>query len=49
MASQDAADARAAQIDTGGRRYVGRRYPHEVNLAGDADAALREFWPQHER
>ncbi|MHB1596146.1 MAG: thiamine pyrophosphate-requiring protein [Streptosporangiaceae bacterium] len=40
--------ARAVQIDIDGR-YVGMRYPYEVNLVGDAAAALRGLIPRLER
>jgi pyruvate dehydrogenase (quinone) len=40
--------ARAVQIDIDGR-YVGMRYPYEVNLVGDAAATLRALIPQLSR
>jgi pyruvate dehydrogenase (quinone) len=44
----DFAQARAVQIDIDGR-YVGMRYPYEVNLVGDAAATLRALIPQLRR
>ena len=40
--------ARAVQIDIDGR-YVGLRYPYEVNLVGDAAATLRALIPRLRR
>ncbi|HEY3751321.1 MAG TPA: thiamine pyrophosphate-requiring protein [Pseudonocardiaceae bacterium] len=40
--------ARAVQIDRDGR-FVGMRYPYEVNLVGDAGATLRALLPQLRR
>jgi pyruvate dehydrogenase (quinone) len=40
--------ARAVQIDIDGR-YLGMRYPYEVNLVGDAAATLRALVPLLER
>jgi pyruvate dehydrogenase (quinone) len=40
--------ARAVQIDIDGR-YVGMRYPYEVNLVGDAAATLRALIPRLRR
>src|SRR5262249_25767455 len=40
--------ARAVQIDIDGR-YIGMRYPYEVNLVGDAAATLRALIPLLER
>ena len=40
--------ARAVQIDIDGR-YVGMRYPYDVNLVGDAAATLRGLIPRLER
>src|SRR5689334_12174741 len=40
--------ARAVQIDIDGR-YIGMRYPYEVNLVGDAAATLRALIPHLER
>jgi pyruvate dehydrogenase (quinone) len=40
--------ARAVQIDLDGR-YVGMRYPYEVNLVGDARATLRALLPHLRR
>jgi pyruvate dehydrogenase (quinone) len=40
--------ARAIQIDVDGR-FVGMRYPYEVNLVGDAAATLRALLPQLQR
>jgi pyruvate dehydrogenase (quinone) len=40
--------ARAVQIDIDGR-YVGMRYPNELNLVGDARATLRALIPLLER
>ncbi len=40
--------ARAVQIDIDGK-YIGMRYPYEVNLVGDAAATLRALIPQLER
>ncbi len=40
--------ARAVQIDIDGR-YVGMRYPYELNLVGDARATLRALIPLLER
>jgi len=40
--------ARAVQIDIDGR-YVGMRYPYEVNLVGDARTTLRELIPLLDR
>ena len=37
--------ARAVQIDIDGK-YIGMRYPYEVNLVGDAAATLRALIPQ---
>ena len=44
----DFGQARAVQIDIDGR-YVGMRYPYEVNLTGDAAATLRALIPQLRR
>ena len=44
----DFGQARAVQIDIDGR-YVGMRYPNEVNLVGDARATLRALIPLLER
>ena len=40
--------ARAVQIDIDGK-YIGMRYPYEVNLVGDARATLRALIPLLER
>jgi pyruvate dehydrogenase (quinone) len=40
--------ARAVQIDIDGK-YIGMRYPYEVNLVGDAAATLRALIPHLER
>jgi pyruvate dehydrogenase (quinone) len=40
--------ARAVQIDIDGK-YIGMRYPYEVNLVGDAAATLRALIPQLRR
>jgi pyruvate dehydrogenase (quinone) len=40
--------ARAVQIDRDGR-FVGMRYPYEVNLVGDAGTTLRALLPQLRR
>src|SRR5947209_10527623 len=40
--------ARAVQIDVDGR-FIGMRYPYEVNLVSDAKAALRALIPQLRR
>ena len=40
--------ARAVQIDVDGK-YVGMRYPYELNLVGDAQATLRALIPLLER
>jgi pyruvate dehydrogenase (quinone) len=40
--------ARAVQIDIDGK-YIGMRYPYEVNLVGDAVATLRALIPRLER
>jgi pyruvate dehydrogenase (quinone) len=40
--------ARAVQIDIDGK-YIGMRYPNEVNLVGDAAATLRALIPYLER
>jgi pyruvate dehydrogenase (quinone) len=40
--------ARAVQIDIDGR-FVGLRYPYEVNLVGDAQATLRALLPRLRR
>jgi pyruvate dehydrogenase (quinone) len=40
--------ARAVQIDLDGR-FVGMRYPYEVNLVGDAKATLRALLPRLRR
>jgi len=40
--------ARAVQIDIDGR-YIGMRYPYELNLVGDAQATLRALIPLLER
>ncbi len=40
--------ARAVQIDIDGK-YIGMRYPYEVNLVGDAAATLRALIPQLHR
>ncbi|MDQ2812422.1 MAG: thiamine pyrophosphate-requiring protein [Actinomycetota bacterium] len=40
--------ARAVQIDVDGK-YIGMRYPNEVNLVGDAAATLRALIPHLER
>ena len=37
--------ARAVHIDIDGK-YIGMRYPYEVNLVGDAAATLRALIPQ---
>jgi pyruvate dehydrogenase (quinone) len=44
----DFGQARAVQIDLDGR-YVGMRYPYEVNLTGDAAATLRALIPRLRR
>ena len=44
----DFGQARAVQIDIDGR-YVGMRYPNEVNLVGDAAATLRALIPRLRR
>ena len=44
----DFGQARAVQIDLDGR-YIGMRYPYEVNLAGDAAATLRALIPRLRR
>ncbi len=44
----DFGQARAVQIDLDGR-YVGMRYPYEVNLIGDAAATLRALIPRLRR
>ena len=44
----DFGQARAVQIDIDGR-YVGMRYPYELNLVGDARATLRALIPLLER
>ena len=44
----DFGQARAVQIDIDGR-YVGMRYPYEVNLVGDAAATLRALIPRLRR
>ena len=41
----DFGQARAVQIDLDGR-YIGMRYPYEVNLTGDAAATLRALIPR---
>ncbi len=41
----DFGQARAVQIDIDGR-YLGMRYPYEVNLVGDAAATLRALIPR---
>jgi len=41
----DFGQARAVQIDIDGR-YIGMRYPYEVNLIGDAAATLRALIPR---
>jgi pyruvate dehydrogenase (quinone) len=40
--------ARAVQIDIDGK-YIGMRYPYEVNLVGDATATLRALIPHLQR
>ncbi len=40
--------ARAVQIDVDGK-YIGMRYPYEVNLVGDAAATLRALIPHLQR
>src|ERR1700733_2342703 len=40
--------ARAVQIDIDGK-YIGMRYPYEVNLVGDSAATLRALIPQLQR
>jgi pyruvate dehydrogenase (quinone) len=40
--------ARAVQVDVDGR-FIGMRYPYEVNLVGDAAAALRALIPHLHR
>jgi pyruvate dehydrogenase (quinone) len=40
--------ARAVQIDIDGK-YIGMRYPYEVNLVGDAAATLRALIPRLQR
>jgi pyruvate dehydrogenase (quinone) len=40
--------ARAVQIDIDGK-FIGMRYPHEVNLVGDAAATLRALIPHLKR
>ncbi|HWB65913.1 MAG TPA: thiamine pyrophosphate-requiring protein [Mycobacteriales bacterium] len=40
--------ARAVQIDIDGR-FIGMRYPYEVNLIGDAQATLKQLLPMLER
>ncbi len=40
--------ARAVQIDIDGR-FIGMRYPYEVNLVGDARATLRALIPELQR
>jgi len=44
----DFGQARAVQIDIDGR-FVGMRYPYEVNLVGDAAATLRALIPRLRR
>ena len=44
----DFGQARAVQVDVDGR-YVGMRYPYEVNLVGDAAATLRALIPRLRR
>ena len=44
----DFGQARAVQIDIDGR-YIGMRYPNELNLVGDARATLRALIPLLER
>jgi pyruvate dehydrogenase (quinone) len=44
----DFGQARAVQIDIDGR-YVGMRYPYELNLVGDARATLRALIPLLDR
>ena len=44
----DFGQARAVQIDLDGR-YIGMRYPYEVNLTGDAAATLRALIPRLRR
>ena len=44
----DFGQARAVQIDIDGR-YIGMRYPYEVNLVGDAAATLRALIPRLRR
>ena len=44
----DFGQARAVQIDIDGR-YVGMRYPYEINLVGDAAATLRALIPRLRR
>ena len=44
----DFGQARAEQIDIDGR-YIGMRYPYEVNLVGDAAATLRALIPRLRR
>src|SRR6476646_11748261 len=44
----DFGQARAVQIDIDGK-FIGMRYPYEVNLVGDAAATLRALIPQLKR
>lgn len=44
----DFGQARAVQIDIDGK-FIGMRYPYEVNLVGDAAATLRTLLPKLER
>ena len=44
----DFGQARAVQVDLDGR-YIGMRYPYEVNLTGDAAATLRALIPRLRR
>jgi pyruvate dehydrogenase (quinone) len=44
----DFGQARAVQIDIDGK-YIGMRYPYEVNLVGDAAATLRALIPHLKR
>jgi pyruvate dehydrogenase (quinone) len=44
----DLDQARAVQIDRSGK-WIGMRYPYEVNLVGDAKATLRALIPMLER
>jgi pyruvate dehydrogenase (quinone) len=44
----DLGQARAVQIDLDGR-FIGMRYPTEINLVGDAKAVLQQLLPQIEK